>query len=211
MSDEVNRQSMAIIKLSGSLAHKFGRKHEKLLDSGEAREAFSAMKHTVEGFSEEIMRLSHLGVRFAIFRNRENVGESEFNLGGTTEIRIVPVISGSKNGGLFQTVVGVALIVAASIATGGVGAAFAAGAGAWGTVASVGVAMTLGGVVQMLTPVSDAPSQQQQASTENKPSYLFNGAFNSTQQGLPVPVIYGQMLVGSSVVSVGTWAEAIPV
>lgn len=198
MTTAANRQSMVTIKLSGSLAQKFGRKHEKVLESGEAREALSAMKHTVEGFSEEIMRLSRLGIRFAIFRNRENIGEDNFTLGGTTEIRIVPIISGSKRGGLFQTVVGVALIVA--------GAIFEQ---PWAV--SIGIGMVAGGVAQMLTPVPKAPNQQEQASTENKPSYLFNGAFNSTQQGLPVPVIYGQMLVGSSVVSVGTWAEAIPV
>ncbi|MNX84398.1 Bacteriophage lambda tail assembly protein I [compost metagenome] len=80
-----------------------------------------------------------------------------------------------------------------------------------GIMAKVGIAMIIGGVVQMLTPVPKTGSQQDQAGTENKPSYLFNGAFNSTQQGLPVPIVYGQVLVGSSVVSVGTWAEAIPV
>ncbi|MHA6128926.1 tail assembly protein [Pseudomonas fluorescens group sp. PF-1] len=207
MSAADNRQSMVIIKLSGSLAQKFGRKHEKLLDSGEAREAFSAMKHTVEGFEAEIIRLSRLGIRFAIFRNRENISEGEFSLSGTTEIRIVPVIAGSKSGGLFQTVVGVVLIAVGAvmtIASGGTASPLAAG------LISMGIAMTIGGVVQMLTPVPKSPSQQEQASTENKPSYLFNGAFNSTQQGLPVPVVYGRMLVGSSVVSVGTWAEAIP-
>lgn len=205
-----NVKPMTTILLSGSLAQSFGRKHLRLLESGTTSEALSALKHTVPGFEEFVRESARRGLRFAIFRNRENVSEGEFSLSGTTEIRIVPIIAGSKNGGLFQTVVGVALIVAASIATGGVGAAFAAGAGAWGTVAAVGVAMTLGGVVQMLTPVPDASSQQDQASTENKPSYLFNGAFNSTQQGLPVPVIYGKMLVGSSVIAVGTWAEAIP-
>lgn len=33
---------------------------------------------------------------------------------------------------------------------------------------------------------------------------------NSTQQGLPVPVVYGKMLAGSSVIAVGTLAEALP-
>jgi len=80
-----------------------------------------------------------------------------------------------------------------------------------GALVSVGIGMAIGGVVQMLSPVPKAPSQQEQSGTENKPSYLFNGAFNSTQQGLPVPVVYGHMLVGSSVVAIGTWAEAIPV
>ncbi|WP_449106318.1 tail assembly protein [Pseudomonas mohnii] len=195
MSDIV-KQPMTRILLSGSLAQKFGRKFDRLLETGTAREAFSALQHTVEGFEEFIRDSARRGLRFAIFRNRENINEDGFTLSGTTEIRIVPVIAGSKNGGLLQTVVGVALMVS-SIWLGPV--AF-----------SMGLAMTLGGVAQMLTPTPKAPDQQEQASSENKPSYLFNGAFNSTQQGLPVPVVYGTMLVGSSVIAVGTWAEALP-
>ncbi|WP_448645627.1 tail assembly protein [Pseudomonas mohnii] len=206
MSDIV-RPPKTSVRLSGSLAMKFFRKRDYLLESGTTNEVFSALRNTVDGFADEIMRMSRAGIRFAIFRNRVNVGETELTLKGTTEIRIVPVIAGSKSSGMFQTITGVAMIV--------VGAAinyFSGGSLAWlGTpMMQVGVAMTIGGVIQMLSPVPKAPSQQDQASTENKPSYLFNGAFNSTQQGLPVPVVYGQMLVGSSVVAVGTWAEAIP-
>ena len=206
MSDIV-RPPKTSVRLSGSLAMKFFRKRDYLLESGTTNEVLSALRNTVDGFADEIMRMSRAGIRFAIFRNRVNVGETELTLKGTTEIRIVPVIAGSKSSGMFQTITGVAMIV--------VGAAinyFSGGSLAWlGTpMMQVGVAMTIGGVIQMLSPVPKAPSQQDQASTENKPSYLFNGAFNSTQQGLPVPVVYGQMLVGSSVVAVGTWAEAIP-
>ncbi|CAI8733081.1 Phage-related protein, tail component [Pseudomonas sp. IT-P44] len=195
---------MTTILLSGSLAQAFGRKHVRHLETGTAAEAFSALKHTVHGFEEFIRDSARRGLRYAIFRNRENVGKTEFSLSGTTEIRIVPVIAGSKNGGLLQTVIGVVLIVVGAFITpisGPIG----------GALVSVGIGMAIGGVVQMLTPVPKTPDQQDQASTENKPSYLFNGAFNSTQQGLPVPVVYGHMLVGSSVVAIGTWAEAIPV
>lgn len=192
-----NVQPMTTILLSGSLAQAFGREHVRYLETGTTIEAFSALKHTIPGFEDFIRDSARKGLRYAIFRNRENVGEREFTLSGTTEIRIVPVLSGSKNGGLFQTIVGVALIVASFIP-------------GFQALLPVGIAMTLGGVVQMLSPVPKASSQQDQASTENKPSYLFNGAFNSTQQGLPVPVIYGKMLVGSSVVTVGTWSEALP-
>jgi predicted phage tail protein len=99
------------------------------------------------------------------------------------------------------------LIVASFFVPGSTPAALAASSALLGT----GIALTAGGVIQMLTPVPKSPDQQEQAVTENKPSYLFNGAFNSTQQGLPVPVVYGQMLVGSSVITVGTWSEALPV
>lgn len=171
------------------------------METGTTREAFSALQHTVEGFADFIRDSARRGLRFAIFRNRENVGEDGFILSGTTEIRIVPVIAGSKNGGLFQTIIGIVMIVAGVFL---IATPFGA------PLISAGIAMTIGGVMQMLSPVPKAPNQQEQASTENKPSYLFNGAFNSTQQGLPVPVVYGKMLVGSSVVAIGTWAEAIP-
>lgn len=194
-----NNKGMTRILFSGSLAQTFGRERFRLLETGTTAEAFSALKHTVPGFEEFIRDSARKGLRYAIFRNRENVGEREFALSGTTEIRIVPVIAGSKNGGLLQTIVGVALVVV-GVVTGQV----------W--LSSIGVSLAIGGVVQMLSPVpsTKSGSQQEQSSTENKPSYLFNGAFNSTQQGLPVPIVYGQMLVGSSVVGVGTWVEAIP-
>jgi predicted phage tail protein len=204
----VTDKAMTKILLSGSLAQTFGRKHFRLLEAGTTAEAFSALKHTIAGFEDFIRDSARKGIRYAIFRNRENVGETEFTLSGTSEIRIVPVIAGSKTGGIFQTVLGVVLIAASVIMTaisGGTASPFAAG------MMQVGIAMVIGGVIQMLTPVPKSPSQQEQATTENKPSYLFNGAFNSTQQGLPVPVVYGQMLVGSSVITVGTWSEALPV
>ena len=196
MSDIV-RPPKTSVRLSGSLAMKFFRKRDYLLESGTTNEVFSALRNTVDGFADEIMRMSRAGIRFAIFRNRVNVGKDELTLSGTTEIRIVPIIAGSKRGGLFQTIAGVALIV--------VGAIFEQ---PWAV--GIGIGMVSGGVAQMLSPVPKTGNQQDQAASENKPSYLFNGAFNSTQQGLPVPVIYGKMLVGSSVIAVGTWAEAIP-
>ncbi|MHA6127937.1 tail assembly protein [Pseudomonas fluorescens group sp. PF-1] len=196
MSDIV-RPPKTSVRLSGSLAMKFFRKRDYLLESGTTNEVFSALRNTVDGFADEIMRMSRAGIRFAIFRNRVNVGKDELTLSGTTEIRIVPIIAGSKRGGLFQTIAGVALIV--------VGAIFEQ---PWAV--GIGIGMVSGGVAQMLSPVPKTGNQQDQAASENKPSYLFNGAFNSTQQGLPVPVVYGEMLVGSSVIAVGTWSEAIP-
>lgn len=199
-----NSKAMTMILLSGSLAKAFGRQHFRQLETGTTVEAFSALKHTLNGFEDFIRDSARRGLRYAIFRNRENVGESDFTLSGTTEIRIVPVIAGSKSGGLFQTILGVVLIVAGAVISAFGGAAVGA------PMMQIGIAMTIGGVIQMLTPVPKSSSQQEQAVTENKPSYLFNGAFNSTQQGLPVTLIYGEMLGGSSVVAIGTWAEAIP-
>lgn len=200
----ITYKPMTTIKLSGSLAQKFGRTHRRQLDSGDTWEAFKALKATLAGFEEEIRRLDGLGLRFAVFRNRQNVGAEEFDRGGVRELRIVPVVGGSKRGGLMQTVVGIALIAAAAFVTGGVGAAFAAG-GAWGTAAAVGVSLIAGGVIQMLSPQAKGLSQS--AAPENMPSYAFGSAKNTTASGNPVPICIGERRWGGAIISASIYAE----
>lgn len=183
---------MTIIKLSGSLAQKFGRTHRRQIDSGEVWEVFKALKATLEGFEAEIQRLDGMGLRFAVFRNRKNVGAEDFGRGGTREVRIVPVIGGSKRGGLLQTIVGVAMVVAGAV-TGQ----------AWAM--QIGAAMALGGVIQMLSPQAKGLSQS--AAPENRPSYAFGSANNTTASGNPVPICIGERRWGGSIISASIYAE----
>lgn len=182
---------MTEILLSGSLAKKFGRRHRRLLDSGQTWEAFKALKSTIPGFAEEVKRLDFLGMRFAVFRNRTSANEAEFAMGGTREVRIAPVVAGSKRAGLLQTIVGVVLI-AASYFTGG--STFAAG-----------VAFVAGGVVQMLSPQATGLSQS--ASPDNQPSYAFGSANNTTASGNPVPICIGERRWGGAIISASILAE----
>jgi predicted phage tail protein len=209
MSD-IAFKSMTIIKLSGSLAQKFGRTHRRQLDSGDTWEVFKALKATLDGFEDEIRRLDGMGLRFAVFRNRQNVGPDEFDRGGVRELRLVPVIGGSKRGGLLQTVIGIALVAAATFATGGFGAAglgsaFASGAGGWGVAAAVGASMAIGGVIQMLSPQPKGLSTS--AAPENRPSYAFGSANNTTASGNPVPICIGERRWGGAVISASIYAE----
>ncbi len=196
---------MTEIKLSGSLARKFGRVHRRQLDGSDVWESIRALKATIQGFDAEIKRLDGLGLRFAVFRNRKNVGMGEFARGGVREVRIVPIVGGSKRGGLLQTVIGVALIAAATIATGGFGAAFAAGAGGWGVAAAVGASMAIGGVIQMLSPQAKGLSMS--GAPENMPSYAFGAAKNTTASGNPVPICIGKRRWGGAIISASIYAE----
>ncbi len=196
-------QSTTIIKLSGPLIREFGREHRRLLDTGTVQEAFSALRNTLPGFKEAIQRLQNKGMRFAIFRNRKNIGEDDLGAGGTREVRIVPVISGSKRAGMLQTVVGVALVVAATIMAGPGG--FAAAGGVVGAMGTAGVAMAIGGVVQMLSP--QAKGLNQSAAPENLPSYAFGSAKNTTASGNPVPLCYGYRRWGGAIISASIYAE----
>ncbi|WP_415962246.1 hypothetical protein, partial [Streptomyces sp. 021-4] len=114
MSTAAHYSPMTTIKLSGPLAQKFGRLHRRLLETGSVKEVFAALKSTIPGFTEEIRRLDMLGMRFAIFRNRVNVGEAEFDRGGVSDLRIIPIVSGSKRAGLLQTIIGAVIFVASS-------------------------------------------------------------------------------------------------
>jgi len=185
---------MTTVLLSGSLARKFGRVHRRQIDSGQVWEAFRAMKATLEGFDQEIKRLDRLGMRFAIFRNRKNESADSFELGGTRELRIVPVVSGSKRAGILQTIIGAVIFVASFYVPGMQG---------WGQ--SLGVSLMVGGVMQMLSPQSSGLKQS--GAPENLPSYAFGSAKNTTASGNPVPICIGRRRWGGAIISASIYAE----
>lgn len=195
-----NNPTMTTVYLSGLLIRKFFRKKDYLLDSQNTWEVFRALKATLAGFEQEIKRLETLGMRFAIFRNRKNVREDDFERGGATEVRIVPVVGGSKRGGGLQTVLGVVLIALAYFNPFGyfsgpaVSAMYAAGA-----------ANVAGGVMQMLSPQARGLSQS--GAPENLPSYAFGSAKNTIASGNPVPICIGERRWGGAIISASIYAE----
>lgn len=186
------RPMMTTILLSGPLIKLFGRVHYRELGSRSVGEAFKALKCTLEGFDAAIKDLERRGLRFAIFRNRKNVPEKDFALGGAQEIRIVPVVGGSKRAGLLQTIIG-AVLIAASFISG------------FQALAPVGIALVAGGVIQMLSP--QASGLKQSASPENSPSYAFGSAKNTTASGNPVPICIGERRWGGMIISASILAE----
>lgn len=150
------------------------------------------MNATLAGFEDEIKRLDKLGMRFAIFRNGENVGQDGLSLGGSREVRIVPVVGGSKRAGLFQTVIG-AVLIAASFIPG------------FQVLMPIGISLVAGGVIQMLSP--QASGLKQSASPENLPSYAFGSAKNTTASGNPVPICIGERRWGGAIISASIYAE----
>ncbi len=186
------------IKLSGPLARLFGRTHRYFLDRGTAEEAFSALRNTLDGFREAIAALERRGLVYAVFRNRQNVSADRFELSGTREIRIVPVMRGSKRAGVLQTVIGAVLIIAGYALAGPTG-------GASMVLVPAGIGMVAGGVVQMISP--QAKGLKTSAAPENQPSYAFGSARNTTASGNPVPVCYGHRRWGGAIISAGIYAE----
>ncbi|KGK23867.1 tail assembly protein [Pseudomonas plecoglossicida] len=183
------------IRLGGFLGKKYGKHHHFLLERGDAKEAAKALDANYPGFARDLAEAQGRGLRFAVFKNGKNIGEGDLDRGGARELWFVPVIHGSKRGGLLQTVLGVALIVAASFASGGLAAGLM----------GAGIANVAGGVLQMLSP--QAAGLSQSGAPENLPSYAFGSAKNTTASGLPVPICIGHRRWGGAIISASIVAQ----
>lgn len=103
---------------------------------------------------------------------------------------------------LFQIVLGAAAIAGSFFTAGATLAAWGAAIGTGGMTGilfSLGASMVLGGVAQMLAPKARTPRTQ---TTDNgKQNTYFSSLDNMVAQGNVLPVLYGEMRVGSRVVS----------
>ncbi len=196
MTLAIEYQPLKTIRLYGVLGATFGRVHRLAVDT--RQEAIKALGVIIPGFEKFLLTSKSRGLAYAIFDGKRNLAHDELDFIVADDIRIAPVIIGSKQAGLFQTILGAVLI--------------AVGYFTFGTTSTIGVgmmmggaSMALGGVMQMLTPVQGGISMRQ--SPDNKPSYAFGGPVNSIAQGNPVPILYGRRRVGGAIISAGIYAE----
>jgi predicted phage tail protein len=75
---------------------------------------------------------------------------------------------------------------------------------------NLAVSVVLGVVAQALAPSPDTSGNGNEK-PEERGSLIFNGAVNTEAQGGALPVVYGQCLTGSVVISAGVTDEEIPV
>ena len=125
---------------------------------------------------------------------------------GQSDISIVPVITGAGGGG-GRTLLGLALIgvafmlpVAVPLAPlkfGGLGGFV----GANSFIANIGLGLTLMGVNEMLFPLP----KPQEFNNEQDPriSFSFSGVQNTSRAGTSHPIVYGEIVTGSVVISAG--------
>ncbi|EOZ7955925.1 tail assembly protein [Enterobacter asburiae] len=191
-------QPMRTIRLYGILGSTFGREFK--LSVASPKEAVRALCVIVPGFERFLNTSKQRGLTYAVFSGKRNLNDDELSMDqSTADIRIAPVILGSKRGGVFQTILGVALV-----AVGAVASYF--GGGAVGVpLMQFGAAMALGGVVQMLSPQTTGLASKQSA--DNRASYAFGGVTNTTAQGNPVPLLYGRRRIGGAIISAGIYVE----
>ena len=70
-------------------------------------------------------------------------------------------------------------------------------------ISQIGVSLVLGGVAQMISPQTNMGGLTSGREAARLESFTFSGIVNTSKQGLPVPVAYGRVFVGSAVLSSG--------
>jgi predicted phage tail protein len=191
------------VRFHGPMIQLFGREFKYRAMT--VTKAIDAMKNLLPGFERYMLEAHKRGLTFSIFVGKRNVGQDELEFTkGSEDIHLVPVVIGSKRAGLFQTILGVALIGAA-IAFSPAGLGVFSATGGWTSMAYAGASLALGGVVQMLSPQMGGLRMRQ--GPENKPSYAFGGPVNTTAQGNPVGVLYGTREIGGAIISAGIYTE----
>lgn len=186
------------IRLYGILAKKFGK--EFRLDVENTREAMRALSVQVPGFEHFMLHAHEQGLEFAVFQDKQNIGETELDMSTSAKvIKVVPKVKGA--GGAVQTILGAVLVVVGVLVTvGTLGGGAALGAGLIGA----GAGMMVGGIAMMLMPKIENQDQNQDGNKANKG---FGGAVTTVAQGNPVPVLYGQREVGGFIASAGQYPE----
>ena len=185
---------MATVRLHGHL-QRFGRVFR--LEVATPAEAIRALSLQITGFRGA---LESGAFRVRLRRHDLTADNVEAAITGPVGERdvfhLVPVVAGAKNGGLFNVIMGAVMVVAAFY-TGGASIA------AWGAMSTglavAGAGMMLAGAATMLSPVPKGGAGASGGDSNNNSS--FSSLDNRVAQGGCVPLIYGQVMTGSVVLS----------
>lgn len=188
------------VVLLGVLGEKFGREWELAIRT--PIEAIRAIGCQVPGFTEFLIQSGEAGIEYQVVAD-DPIGCDEESIGfpfAAAEIKIVPVLQGS--GGTARLIAGVVLIAASFFIPGGGILGISAG-----TVLLMGASLALSGVSQLLTRTPETPEESDRLS-----SSVIDAAQRTTDQGRPVPRLYGRRrLQGMIVLSSGVDVEKIQV
>ena len=189
------------IKLYGKLAEFVGHKEfEVQVDS--VAKAVSFLVHNFEGI-EKHMSLQNYHVSVGDYDIDKD--EIDYPVGGQ-DIHFIPVISGAGSG-TRKFIIG-AVLIGFAIASGGAGFMAGGSFGFGSTVAgkfsfaalagNIGIGLVLMGVNEMLFS-SEEPTDEE----DPRISFSFSGVQNTSRAGTSHPIVYGEIITGSVLISAG--------
>jgi|TARA_R100000455_G_C6263910_1_gene119178 predicted phage tail protein len=181
------------IKVYGTLK-KFLGQAEFEVDLNTPREAISFLVCNFKGIEK------HMADQlYTIQVGAKIITEDLLNFISQDDIKIIPVVHGN----FLPILMGIGAILGGSAITGTfIGSTLIATA-----LTTIGTTMVIDGITSMLTPQQDIVSPVSNQSSLDPSAlasnYSFTGLTNISNAGVPVNLVYGEILVGSIVVSNG--------
>ena len=208
---------MKVVKVYGALRKRLGQCRFEF-DVATPAQAIKALCVNFPGLEKWLIDSEKDGVGYRVAVSKEKATQEDMSplfmpFSDREVFSITPVIAGAGRG-VGQILLGAALITAAvfiapAAAAGsgflGLGKATAATASAFAATAStvvgsVGISLVLGGIAQAISPQPNTGLERSEEAAKLE-SFLFSNVVNTARQGMPVPIAYGRVFVGSAVLS----------
>jgi len=153
------------------------------------KDAFSFLINNFNGVREHMK-----DQEYCVMAGNTKITEDLFDLQTENDIKIIPIVHGE----IFPFVLGLGFIGGGFIASTST-IAFISGTLAT-ALTGVGIGFLVQGVSDLITPNPVNPNLRRQEDP-NDPSFAFTGLLNNTKQGVPINIAYGEIIVGSTLVS----------
>ena len=184
------------IYLQGKLGKLFG-EHWKL-NASTVQEAMHGIDVQRDGkLRQHLVDCTEKGIQFSVQKGKDFLDYDNLQMElGDDDLIITPLPQGAgKTAGRIKAIIGIALIVIGIIGV-------ATGNPELGTkiahlgyyLLAAGSLLSAIGIAEFLTPNTPSNSEE---------GYLFNGPENTLKQGIPVPLCYGELIVGGAPINFG--------
>jgi predicted phage tail protein len=212
---------MKVVKVYGALRKLLGGRCRFEFEVDTPAQALKALCVNFPGLDKWLMDREAEGTGFRVTIGRDKITQESpealvLPWSEREVFSITPVICGAGQG-VGRIFAGIGLIALSFLLPGaglfGATSLFGATAATAGTagvlttlgtaISGIGASLILGGVAQMISPQQNMGALTSGREAARLESFTFSGIVNTSKQGLPVPVAYGRVFVGSAVISSG--------
>lgn len=207
---------MKVVKVYGALRKRLGQCRFEL-EAATPAQALKALCVNFPGLDKWLTDSEQDGVAYRVMVGKERVADDLSPLvmpwSEKEVFSITPVVAGA--GGVGRVLLGAALITTAILVPGlgttlGTTTIFGTTFGLVSAgIGAIGAGMVLTGVADIISPQPSLDSTLDEA--VQLESFTFSNVVNTSRQGLPVPIAYGRVFVGSSIITSGLDAVSVRV
>ena len=177
------------IYLKGKMGKLFG-EHWKL-NAATVQEAMHGIDvQRGNKLTKYLVDCTEKGIKFHVQRGEELLDyENLTTTLGKEDLIITPIPAGAGISDVFKAIVGIALIITAIFFPPAAGLFGMSVAMTQAAMLGVGALLTMNGMMGLMTPKEPSEAGE---------SHFFDGPVNNVKQGVPVPLLYGRLIVGGS-------------